>query len=242
MSIVRLAEEIARMRFFLRDRHVDIRSNNTLFKSVYDYISTVPAGKKPGEIAAREEFNDSDNDDVQTERIKKRQREEEDDETYHDSGPRRDDESAVVGSLRSRKAAKGKNKSPSKAAAKAAVAASISRPAAPPPPSAAGRSPPPAYNPRPATHVPAGPAPARPAPIGMDAPNRGPAYVPAPPPNRSPPGPTYSPYGMANRSPPQAYAQVDAPYAPYQHQTVRNSFMGPAHGYQQPPYGGGRRL
>lgn len=228
------------MRALVRERHVDVRSNNVVFKSIYDYISTVPAGKKPGEIAAREEFNGSDNDDVQTDRLKKRQREEEDDGTYHDSGPTRDGESAVVGSLRSKKSARVQNKSPSKAAA----AASITRPAAPAPPSVASRSPPPAYNPRPAPAIqPPAPAPARPAPIGMDAPNRGPAYVSAPPPNRSPPYAGRSPYGTVNRSPPQAYGMANRSpqHQPYAQQTFRNSFPMQGHGYQQPPYGG-RRL
>lgn len=104
LSVPRLADEASRMRLFLRSRHKDIRSNTNLFKDIYEYMGTVPAGKRPGEIAAREEFNGTnDDDEIQQARARKRQREESADGTYLDNAPLRGEESAVIDSLRSKK-------------------------------------------------------------------------------------------------------------------------------------------
>jgi hypothetical protein len=220
-GMARLADEITRMRLHLRSRHKDIRANTNLYKDIYSYIETVPAGKKPGEVSAREEFNGAESDDeVQQARIRKRLRDEDRDETYYDAAAARGEESAVTGALRSKKQKKAKppkTKSPTKDRA-----VPVKR--SPPPTQAIPSHPPPAYAPRQTAPQPAPPpaqAPIRPPPIGMDAPYRGPAYVPAPT-NRSPPQPQ-------NRSPPQPQYSVH---------TYRNQvFNNPGHGYQQPPYG-----
>lgn len=227
LSVARLADEASKMRLFLRKRNADIRSNTRVYKDIYEYMDSVPAGKRPGELAAREEFHGADDDDeVQQRRIKKRQREEDDDGTYYDDAPMRGEESAVIDSLRS--------KQPRKAKAPTPKPHKVSKPTAQTQaPAPANRSPqyhtqpPPAYVPRQPAPVQAVP---RPTPTGMDAPNRGPAYVPAPPPNRSPPQHQHG-YNRAYRSPPHQHQQYPQP-------TVRNQvFDHPPQGYQQPPYG-----
>lgn len=248
LSITRLADEATRMRQFLRERHVDIRSNTKLFKDIYEYVTKVPAGKIGGEPAAREMFDGTNSDDeVQQQRVRKRQREEDRDETYHGTAADRDEESAVVGGLRSKKT---KDKSPSKTkspnepsrAAKAGkipktsstssarAAPAVQHPAAPPS----------AYPVEPNFAV-------RPTPINMDAPNRGPAFAPAP---RSPPRPNsagfsaYQPNVQSPyvRSPPLPQGQYGrSPPHPTSHRQSLANQGGQGHGgYQQPPYGSRR--
>ncbi|BEJ12104.1 hypothetical protein CspHIS471_0205640 [Cutaneotrichosporon sp. HIS471] len=203
-STLRLAEEITKMRVHIRSRHLDVRANAKVVKDVYAYLDGVPAGKLPGEISAREDFNGSDSDDeVQQARIRKRQRDEDRDDTYYDAAAARGEESAVAAGLRSKK-------SKGKAAARPEPASTLPITSQPPP----------AYAPRPSVAQPA-PAAGRPPPIGMDAPNRGPAYAP----------PAHQPPHTQNRSPPQPYIVPN-----YRNQ----GFSNPGHGYQQPPYGGRR--
>ncbi|KLT38448.1 hypothetical protein CC85DRAFT_289512 [Cutaneotrichosporon oleaginosum] len=213
-GMLRLAKEITKMREHLRDDFRDIRANTNLFKAIYAYIETVPAGKLPGETSAREEFSGAGSDDeAQQERIRKRQREEDRDGNYYDAAAARGEESVVAAGLRSKKQKKKKNKDKDKEMSPIKRSPGSTQTA---PQLVADQlvQPPPAYVPRPQAPAPPVQAP-RPAPIAMD---HGAAYAPALPVDHS---------HMQNRSPPQ-----------YNVSTYRNqAFNHPSYGYQQPPYG-----
>lgn len=105
LSLKRLAREISKMRHYVRKEHVDVRSNNKVFATFWEYIDSIPLTKMPGELSAVEEWEAEADAQRDERRQKKRRREEEDDDVYNGMAATRDEPSVATGSLRSRQPA-----------------------------------------------------------------------------------------------------------------------------------------